>query len=323
MSGLLALAFAAGLLAPVNPCGFALLPAWFTYTIGDPDESPVPVRLARSLRAGLALTLGFAGTLTAVGITVSAGARALIGAAPWLGLAIGVALVLIGAVMLGGRTLGLRLPTARQPTKGSAHGTGRMIAFGAGYAAASLSCTFGVLLAVIAQAQATATFTGLLAVFAAYALGSATILLLVAITSAAAGAVLVRRVTALARHSNQITAVVLLVTGTYLAWYWYPAATGDRSRTTGLADATATAATWLQEHTTAVTLFAGAVVLTVAVVALAHHLRAPGRQAARTRPAPSDAAPSHAVPADCCTPDTDPDDPPAQHQTGAPGTGHP
>ena len=28
MGGLLALAFAAGMIAPVNPCGFALLPAW-------------------------------------------------------------------------------------------------------------------------------------------------------------------------------------------------------------------------------------------------------------------------------------------------------
>ncbi len=102
MNGLLALAFAAGMLAPVNPCGFALLPAWFTYTIGDTHDAPTPVRLARSLRAGAALTLGFAGTLTAMGIAVSAGAHAVIGAAPWLGLAIGVALVLVGVVMLAG-----------------------------------------------------------------------------------------------------------------------------------------------------------------------------------------------------------------------------
>ncbi|MGA9374044.1 MAG: cytochrome c biogenesis protein CcdA, partial [Mycobacterium sp.] len=41
MGGLLTLAFAAGMVAPVNPCGFALLPAWITHTLGDTDASTV------------------------------------------------------------------------------------------------------------------------------------------------------------------------------------------------------------------------------------------------------------------------------------------
>lgn len=82
MGGLLALAFIAGMLAPVNPCGFALLPAWITHTLGDTTTDAFPVRMARALRAGTALTLGFAGTLAAAGLAVSAGARALIAAAP-------------------------------------------------------------------------------------------------------------------------------------------------------------------------------------------------------------------------------------------------
>ena len=92
MGGLLALAFAAGMIAPVNPCGFALLPAWITHALGDAASSPAPVRLLRSLRAGLAVTIGFAGTLALAGIAVSAGARSLIQAAPALGLAVGVVL---------------------------------------------------------------------------------------------------------------------------------------------------------------------------------------------------------------------------------------
>ena len=56
MGGLLTLAFAAGMVAPVNPCGFALLPAWISHTIGDGDTSPAPVRLLHALRAGAALT---------------------------------------------------------------------------------------------------------------------------------------------------------------------------------------------------------------------------------------------------------------------------
>lgn len=58
MNGLLALAFAAGMIAPVNPCGFALLPAWITYALDDGDTSPLPVGLARALRSGAALSVG-------------------------------------------------------------------------------------------------------------------------------------------------------------------------------------------------------------------------------------------------------------------------
>lgn len=64
-TGLLSLASAAGMLAPVNPCGFALLPAWITHTLGELGTSPLPVRLTRALRTGVALTAGFTGTLAA------------------------------------------------------------------------------------------------------------------------------------------------------------------------------------------------------------------------------------------------------------------
>ncbi|MCP3818844.1 cytochrome c biogenesis protein CcdA [Streptomyces sp. A3M-1-3] len=298
MNGLLALAFAAGMLAPVNPCGFALLPAWITAALGEADTSPVPVRLARALRSGAALTLGFAGTLAAAGLIVSAGARALIAAAPWLGLATGIILLLLGAFMLTGRSLGLQLNLSTG-TRGSAGPptARRMVVFGVGYAAASLSCTFGVLLAVIAQAQATASFAGLLAVFAAYATGSAAVLLLVAVTTAAAGAALTRKITALARHGTRITAAVLVLTGAYLAWYWYPAATGGPATATpggGLATWSATATAWIQGHTITIAVTALAVVLAVTAAALRHRRR-PARHAAPTGAAPL-------AEADCCPP---------------------
>ena len=187
MGGLLSLAFAAGMVAPVNPCGFALLPAWISQTLGDADASPVPVRLLRALRSGIALAIGFAGTLAAAGLLVSAGARGLIQAAPKLGLAVGVLLVLLGLWMLAGRSISVRLPRITGRATEGLPPTARMLVFGIGYALASLSCTFGVILAVIAQAQATASYAGLLLVFGVYAAGSASILLLLALATTAAG----------------------------------------------------------------------------------------------------------------------------------------
>ncbi|MGV9838067.1 cytochrome c biogenesis CcdA family protein [Nocardia niigatensis] len=292
MGGLLALAFTAGMLAPVNPCGFALLPAWITQTLGDTTTHAFPVRMTRALRAGTALTVGFAGTLAAAGLAVSAGARAVITAAPRLGLAVGAVLAVLGVVMLTGRSLGLRLPRrAARPASGSVSTAG-MVAAGAGYAAASLSCTFGVLLAVIAQAQATAGWAALLAVFAVYASGAATVLLLVSLASAAAGTAATRYLAVLARHGTRITAVVLVATGAYLIWYWWPAATGNTSGSaTGTTTWSAAASTWIQNHTATVTTIAVAAVAATIAATIVHR---------HTRTRQRDTIPTN----DCCAPAT-------------------
>jgi cytochrome c biogenesis protein CcdA len=277
MGGLLTLAFAAGMVAPVNPCGFALLPAWITHTLGDADASPFPVRLLRALRAGLALAVGFAGTLAVAGLAVSAGARGLIRAAPWLGLAVGVLLVLLGLWMLAGRAITLRVPRISSRATAGLPPTARMVGFGVGYALASLSCTFGVILAVIAQAQATASYAGLLLVFGVYAAGSAAVLLLLALATAAAGSAVTRHVGRLARHGPRVTAVVLLLTGTYLAWYWYPAATSDAPTTAGRAGGlpglSATVSGWIQGRTTLLGAFAAAAALLVLTLGVARRRR--------------------------------------------------
>lgn len=285
MGGLLTLAFAAGMVAPVNPCGFALLPAWISHTLGDTDTSPVPVRLLRALRAGAALTVGFAGTLAVAGLVVSAGARGLIQAAPALGLAAGVLLVLLGVAMLAGRSISVRLPRLPGRATEALPPTARMLTFGVGYALASLACTVGVLLAVIAQAQATASHAGLLLVFGVYAAGSATVLLLLALATAAAGTALTRRVAAIARYGPRITAVVLLLTGAYLAWYWYSAATSDGATTassaSGLTRLSATASEWVQGRTTPIAVVA--LIAALAVIAMAGRSRALRRRSRLTR----------------------------------------
>lgn len=272
---LLALAFTAGILAPVNPCGFALLPAWITSTITTGSTDAVLVRLARALRTGTVLTIGFTGTLTLAGIAISAGARALVTAAPWLGITIGLVLTVLGVFMLTGRSIGLRMP-ARIRRRPNTQGSGGVLAAGIGYALASLSCTFGVLLAVIAQAQATSGWGGLLAVFTAYTAGAATILMLVSIGTAIAGTALTRHLGVLARHGTRITAVVLIATGAYLAWYWLPAATGHTgSGGNLLTDWSGAATGWLQNHALPVSVIAAlAVMAAVVVVYWTAHRRA-------------------------------------------------
>ncbi len=109
----LALAFGAGVLAVFNPCGFALLPAFVSYTVGrgattSPDqraadetpETPVAIRLLRGLMLGLPLTVGFLLVFLAAGGALAAGGRALAQVFPWLGIIVGLALVGMGVRLL-------------------------------------------------------------------------------------------------------------------------------------------------------------------------------------------------------------------------------
>ena len=313
MNGLLTLAFTAGLLAPVNPCGFALLPAYLGHTATEQADQPVSRRLARALGIGAALGVGFAATLSAAGLAISAGAHLILSAAPWLGFSVGVVLVALGSVALTGRgpamRLRLRLPTIRAPR--SRTGLVRWALFGVGYGIASLACTFAVLLAVIVQAQAATGVAGQAAVFAAYAAGSLALLLLLSALAALAGAAAARATRALGRSQPMITAGLLILTGGYVAAYWWPAITDRAPTGHGLSILdrwSADLATWLQQHDALIAGLAGGIVLLVAGVRLWAHASATRRHM------PAAAAPDK----DGCPPADGPPPTPRPAHRGAP-----
>ncbi|GAB3662681.1 cytochrome c biogenesis CcdA family protein [Nocardioides korecus] len=289
MSGLVALAFGAGLLAPVNPCGFGLLPAVLTATSGGlsaSDDSGGTAgtvrRLTAGLRAGLALALGFTATFTIIGLLLTVGVRAVITLVPWVAAALGAVLALIGLAMLAGWHPALRLP-GRQPDPIHVTGTRRLVAFGSGYAIASASCTLAVLLAVVTQAAAT-TWIGVLAVFTAYAAGSALLLVSLALLAAGTATALARSLRAIAPHAARIAGALLALSGLYLLYYWLPQLFGSaRPSDRGVSTLSAQVSTWLSTHQLAVVLVAGLIVAgTAAATLLASHTRAPSTPRSRT-----------------------------------------
>ncbi|GAA3093575.1 hypothetical protein JOF29_007110 [Kribbella aluminosa] len=103
----------------------------------------------------------------------------------------------------------------------------------------------------------------------------------------------------------------MVVTGGYLVWYWYPAAT--RGTTTaaisgassgGLARFSATISTWVQAHTTLIAWLAATAVLLAAALTLRYRLRT--RNAGRLTAAAHDGD-SQRSDADCCAPKTAPE----------------
>jgi cytochrome c-type biogenesis protein len=225
---LLGFAFGAGVLATVNPCGFAMLPAFLGYYLGtdraDDRGKGGLTQVGQGFAVGLAVSAGFAGVFVVIGGLVAVGLRQLTQAVPWVAVAIGALLVVAGLLVVSGREIGPRL--GRGFGSNAGRGWRQMALFGGAYAVASLSCTLGVLLAVVAQAVATASPLQVLVVFAAYAAGAATVLVALALAAALAKAKLAELVGRLVPVVTRIGGVLLVGSGGYLIAYWLPTVLG-------------------------------------------------------------------------------------------------
>jgi hypothetical protein len=109
------LAFGAGMVAAVNPCGFAMLPAYLSLYLGAEEEGfaerSAVRRALRALLVGLTVSMGFVAVIALAGAVISAGGTVLIGALPVLGVLVGEALIVIGLwLFLGGRSPYIRRP---------------------------------------------------------------------------------------------------------------------------------------------------------------------------------------------------------------------
>jgi cytochrome c biogenesis protein CcdA len=166
----LALAVAAGMLAAVNPpCGFALLPAYLSVLVAGGGGRGAAV--ARAVGATGAMTAGFVAVFGLFGLVVTPVAGSVQRHLPWITIGVGLLLVALGGWLLAGRQLpGLTMPgQSRGPVV--RRSLPSMAVFGAAYAVASLSCTIGPFLVIVATSfRAGSTITGI-GLFLAYAAG--------------------------------------------------------------------------------------------------------------------------------------------------------
>ncbi|MBI2102153.1 hypothetical protein HYT53_06095 [Candidatus Woesearchaeota archaeon] len=99
---LASLAFSAGLISFLNPCGFALLPVYITYYFKNEglEKSTLLRRIFAGLLFGLMVSLGFAATFLLIGAIVSYIGRGLLKYVGWFDFFIGILLVIIGIFYL-------------------------------------------------------------------------------------------------------------------------------------------------------------------------------------------------------------------------------
>lgn len=220
----LALAFAAGMVAAFNPCGFALLPAYLGWFLGaddagDPDRRTI-ASLTRALTVSAVVTAGFVVVFGAVGIVVTQFSLSVQRFAPWLAIVIGLGLVGLGSAVVAG--LHPTVPTPRFARSAHGRGLASMALFGVSYAVVSLSCTLPVFLAAVATTFDRSTFVSGVSVFAAYALGMGSVLVALALAMALARRAAVIRARRILPFVHRVAGVVLVLAGAYVSYYaWY------------------------------------------------------------------------------------------------------
>ena len=212
-------AFTAGMLASVNPCGFAMLPTFVGfYLTGGDGEAPQSriVRLVRAVRLGVLVTVGFLVVFVLAGLLFSAGGRFLVQVAPWFGVIIGILLILIGIATLLGRSVSLPIPIPQWQFQTRTPRS--MVLYGVAYALVSLGCTLPVFLSVFAGALATSGIfaTGIL--FLAYSLGMGTVITGLAIATVVFEGVVTKQFRRLMPYVKVVSAAALILAGAYLVY---------------------------------------------------------------------------------------------------------
>jgi cytochrome c-type biogenesis protein len=250
----LLLAFSAGLVAAVNPCGFALLPAYLSLLVLD-GTAGRGTAVRRALGTSAVVTLGFTGVFLLFGLVVSPLASAAQRHLPWVTLAVGLALAAAGAWLLAGRRvpglgLGIRGPRVRR-------GFVPVLLYGVAYAAASLTCTIAPFLAVVVVSFRAGSVDEGLLLFLAYALGMGALVTTASVAIALARTSVLHRLRAAGRVVPRIMGALLLLVGGYVAYYgaWELRVLAGAGADDPVIDAAARVQSWLSDAVDALGLW--------------------------------------------------------------------
>jgi len=214
------LSFGSGLLAAVNPCGFVLLPTYLMYFLGvtgRPGTQQASVR--RALLVSGALSAGFMSVFIVVGGITRLFTDWINQNAKYVALIIGLGLIALGIAML----FGYRLPftTPKLDTGQRDRTVMSMFIFGVAYAVASIGCTLGPFSATVLGTIDTEGFVQGLIAIALYGLAMSLLVTTLTVSLALAQGSLLRVLRSGMKYVEIGSAIIMILSGLYLAWYWY------------------------------------------------------------------------------------------------------
>jgi len=222
----LGFAFIAGAVSAVNPCGFAMLPAYLGLYVGANEEQPARQhfvrRLARALFVGGVVTGGFMLLFVVVGLVIGGGAQEVVDALPWIGLTVGGVLAVVGSWMLAGGKLytGMAGRVAARIGNSGEVSTKGYFTFGLSYGIASLSCTLPIFLAVVGTSLAVSDVPSAVGQLVLYALGMGFVITVLTISMAVFKGAMVGALRTTLAYVQPISAALMVVAGSYIVYYW-------------------------------------------------------------------------------------------------------
>jgi cytochrome c-type biogenesis protein len=177
-------ALSAGMVAFLNPCGFALLPSYISHYLGGRAHLRRECwweRALQGLALGGAVSAGLFTVFLLLGIAVSLVGTALGAYFPWAAMLLGLGLMALGIFTLGGRELALSLSFQ---VRSSSQGLLFYYLYGISYAIASCGCTLPIFMIYVVRPIFTVGPLNGLLNFIAYALGMTLMMLLLSVSIA-------------------------------------------------------------------------------------------------------------------------------------------
>ena len=236
-------ALASGMASAVNPCGFAMLPAYLGMYLGDQSPAasssvalnpegfaPRPslrssvAHFGRALLIGASVSAGFVLLFGVVGGLIGVGASFIGGLLPWVGLAIGIGLIVAGAWLVGGGNLyqytGFAARAADRIGGVNRVSVRGYFMFGLSYGAASLGCTLPIFLAVVGISVAGKSIPSVVGNFFLFALGMGIVILALTLGIAFFKGTMVGLVRKALPFVQPFGSWLMVLAGAYLVFYW-------------------------------------------------------------------------------------------------------
>ena len=218
------LSFLRGLVASVNPCAFVLLPTYLMYFLGLAGTRPGDQRASvrRALLVSASVSVGFLSVFVAVGVVSEYVTGWVEANAIYATAIIGAGFVVLGVAMLAGFELPISTPAI-----GSLGGLRAeratilaMVGYGVAYAVTSISCTLPLFSTTLFGTLRRDGWGSGLANVVAYGLGMALVITALTVALAVANTSLLGALRSGSRHVHTVAAVLVLVSGVYLLYYF-------------------------------------------------------------------------------------------------------
>jgi cytochrome c biogenesis protein CcdA len=217
----LALSFAQGMLIIVNPCGFAMLPAYLAYFLGlEGHEPDMRASVSRSLAVALSVSAGFLAVFSLAGLAIHQLSASVYEWAPFATIVVGVVLLAMGIAMLFGHQPTFALP--KLDRGGRAQDVRSMFVYGVSYALASISCALPIFLSAVVGTFRREDAISSAASFLAFAAGTTLVLLALTVSLGMARQGVLRRLRSALPYLTRVSGALVALAGLYLVHFgWY------------------------------------------------------------------------------------------------------